>query len=76
MVKIYKGNLPQRINVVVDGKVIATAVFGEDGIYETDNVAVIKELKEYGYKVEEIPQVEEKLPEAPARTRKKAKDLD
>lgn len=75
MTKIYKGNLPQRINVVVDGKVITTAIFDENGVYETDDKAVIKELKEYGYKVEELQEAEE-LPATPAKTRKKAKDID
>lgn len=76
MAKIYKGNLPQKINVVVDKKVIATADFGENGIYETENEAVIKELKEYGYKVEEIAVKEEKTTEAPVKARRKTKDID
>lgn len=73
MAKIYKGNLPQRINVVVDRKVIAVADFGENGIYETDNEAVIKELKEYGYKVEETVK---KDGEEAVKPRRRTKDID
>lgn len=53
MVKIFQGDLPKTINVVVDRVVIATARF-VNGIYETDNKDVIAELKRYGYEVEKI----------------------
>lgn len=76
MAKIYRGNLPQKINVVIDGKVITTANFDETGVYETENKAVIKELKEYGYKVEEQAEAEAPTEVAPTKTRKKIKDLD
>jgi hypothetical protein len=68
MTKIYQGDLPQKINVVVERKVIAVAEFDKNGIYETNNELVIKELKEYGYKVEEI--------EETPKPRKRAKDID
>lgn len=53
MARIYQGNLPKKINVVVNRKVITTAIFDDEGIYVTDNDEVIKELKEYGYEVKE-----------------------
>lgn len=53
MVRIYQGNLPKKINVVVNQKIITTAIFDDEGIYVTDNEEVIKELKEYGYEVKE-----------------------
>jgi hypothetical protein len=68
MTKIYQGDLPQKINVVVERKVIAVAEFDKNGIYETNNELVIKELKGYGYKVEEI--------EETPKPRKRAKDID
>ena len=52
MAKILQGNLPQKINVIVNRERVAVAVFDENGIYETNNPAVIKELERYGYKVE------------------------
>ena len=51
MVKIFQGELPKTINVVVNSKVIATARF-IDGVYETENKEIIAELKRYGYEVE------------------------
>lgn len=58
---IHKKPLPKRINVVVDKKVIAKVDFGVDGIYETDNEDEIRELKEYGYEVEETKKPKKKL---------------
>ena len=51
MVKIYQGELPKTINVVVNSRVVTTARF-IDGVYETENKEVIAELKRYGYEVE------------------------
>lgn len=77
MTKIYQGELPEVINVVIDGKVITKAVF-IGGVYETDNKAVVKELKDYGYKVEDVvPAVvketltPEQSEEKPAKNKKK-----
>lgn len=70
MAKIYKGNLPKKINVVIDKKVYAVAQFDENGVYETDDAKIIKELKDYGYKVDE-----EKLEEEKPRN-KRRKDLE
>lgn len=53
MAKIYRGNLPKRINVVIDSKVYAVAEFNDEGVYITDDTKIIKELEEYGYRVEE-----------------------
>lgn len=53
MAKIIQGDLPQKINVVSNGKIIAAADFGEDGVYVTDNETVIEELRKYGYEVKE-----------------------
>ncbi len=57
MVKIYQGEFPKTINVVVNRKVIATARF-VNGVYETDNKEVIAELKRYGYEVESVKKEE------------------
>ena len=54
MAKIYKGNLPKKINVIVDRKVYKTVEFDETGIFETDDEKIIKELKDFGYEVEEV----------------------
>ena len=53
MAKIYKGNFPSKINVIVDKKVYKTVRFDETGIFETDDEKIIKELKGFGYEVEE-----------------------
>ena len=54
MAKIIRNeNLPKEINVVVNGKIIAKAIFDDNNIYETDDKNVIRELKEYGYDVVE-----------------------
>ena len=45
MAKIYKGNLPKKINVIVDRKVYKTVEFDETGIFETDDEKIIKELQ-------------------------------
>lgn len=58
MVKIFQGELPKTINVVVDRKVITTARF-VNGIYETENKEVIAELVRYGYKAEAVEPVKE-----------------
>lgn len=71
MAKIYKGNLPKTINVVINKKVYAVAKFDENGVYVTDDDKIIKELKDYGYRVEEKPlDVDEEKP------RKRRKELD
>ena len=62
MAKIYQGELPKTINVVVNGKVIATARF-IDGVYETNNEDIIAELERYGYKVEKVNEVKEPVKE-------------
>nr|DAF65605.1 MAG TPA: urease accessory protein [Caudoviricetes sp.] len=53
MAKIYRGNLPKKINVVINSKVYTVAEFNDEGIYITDDAKIIKELEEYGYRVEE-----------------------
>ena len=73
MAKILKGNHPQRINVVVDRKVIAIAEFDENGIYETNNNEVINALTEYGY----VIVIESKKDgEATSKPRRRTKDID
>lgn len=72
MAKIYKGNLPKTINVVIDKKVYAVAKFDENGIYETEDEKIIKELKDYGYRVDE----EKPLEVDEEKPRKKRKELD
>ena len=74
MAKIYQGELPKTINVVVNGKVIATARF-IDGVYETNNEDIIAELERYGYKVEKVNEVKEpvKEPEPEEEVKPKAK---
>lgn len=62
MVKIFQGELPKRINVVVDRQLIGVAVFDENGVFETDDKAIIDELVRYGYKAE-LPIKEEKSEE-------------
>lgn len=70
MTKVYQGELPKNINVVVNGKIITVARFNDEGIYETDNKDVIAELKRYGYETETIKEVKEpeELPKAKAVT--------
>lgn len=64
MTKIIRNkNLPKEINVVINGKIVTKAVFNEDNIYETDNENVIKELKDYGYEVEETKKPKKKIEE-------------
>ena len=84
MTKVYQGELPKNINVVVDGKVLAVARFNGEGIYETDNKEVLAELKRYGYEVETVkpvkevkePQKSEKDPEAKPKAKpNKKKDV-
>lgn len=70
MAKIYQGELPKIINVVVGGKVLTTARF-IGGIYETENKEVIAELKRYGYEVENIPDEPAKKPVKPAKKKVK-----
>lgn len=72
--KIYQGNYPQKINVVIDGKVYTTAEF-INGIYETTDRKIIKELKEYGYKTDgaeepEVEKTEEPIEEPEVRQRR------
>ena len=71
MAKILQGNLPQKINVIVNRERVAVAVFDENGIYETNNPAVIKELERYGYKVEKAEPVVKKRTNTKANNRKK-----
>ena len=65
MAKVYQGELPKNIYVVVDGKVLTVARFNDEGIYETDNKEVLAELKRYGYEVETVKEAKklEKEPE-------------
>ena len=77
MVKIFQGELPKTINVVIDRKVVTTARF-VDGVYETENKEVIAELKRYGYEVEEVKKPvkevkEEAKPEEKTEDKPKAK---
>lgn len=73
MAKIYQDGLPKTINVVIDKKVYAIAKFDENGVYETEDDKIIKELKDYGYRVEEEKpeEVEEEKPR-----NKRRKELD
>lgn len=75
MTKVYQGELPKNINVVVDGKIITVARFNDEGIYETDNKEVLAELKRYGYEVEKVNEVKEpvKKPEPEEEVKPKAK---
>jgi len=52
MTEIIQGDLPKRINVIKDKKVIAKVKF-IDGIYNTDDEYIIKALTAYGYKAKE-----------------------
>ena len=54
MAKILRGNLPKKINVIIDRKVYKTVEFDETGIFETDDEKIIKELKDFGYAVEAV----------------------
>lgn len=72
MAKIYQGELPKTINVVVKGKIIAVARF-VNGVYETENSDVIAELKRYGYDVEEVKEPE-KVKDEPKPKTKPAKN--
>ena len=72
MAKIYRDNLPKTINVVIDKKVYAVAKFDENGVYETDDDKIIKELKDYGYRVDE----EKPLEIDEEKPRKRRKELD
>ena len=77
MVKIFQGELPKTINVVIDRKVVTTARF-VNGVYETENKEVIAELKRYGYEVEEVKKPvkevkEEAKPEEKTEDKPKAK---
>lgn len=67
MTKVYQGDLPKNINVVVNAKVIAVARFNEIGVYETDNKEVLAELKRYGYEVETTKETKE--PETKPKTK-------
>lgn len=53
MAIIYRDKLPKKINVVINKRVYAVAEFNDEGIYTTDDEKIVKELKEYGYRVEE-----------------------
>ena len=71
MAKIYKGNFPSKINVIVNKKVYKTVRFDENGIFETEDTKIIEELKNFGYKVEEV--VEENHEEVEEVVENKAK---
>lgn len=76
MAKILRGNLHKSINVVVDRKVYKTVNFNEEGVYETSDKIIIKELEAYGYKVIDDAVKEEKTEEIARPARKRAKDID
>lgn len=52
MAKIIQGKLPNKINVVFEGKIINEATFNEDGIFITEDARIIKSLSEYGYEID------------------------
>ena len=75
MVKIFQGELPKRINVVVDREQIGVAVFDENGVFETDNKAIIDELVRYGYKAE-LPEVKSEVVIKPKKKGRKNAGID
>lgn len=73
MAKIFQGELPKTINVVIDRKVVTTARF-VDGVYETENKEVIAELKRYGYEVEEVKKPVKEVKEEEAKPEEKSEE--